>query len=138
VYANCVLARRVSLLSLRPIPQWAALEGCTAVALMPEHDDARQARRDTFHTHFHQPVCITNFRITFSRVFLIKCIKMLESPLRLALLACCILPVIMGWVSSICKTGTQPYIYSIMPYNKISHITCHDLIHDTPVVLRKK
>jgi len=35
-----VLARRVS---LRPIPQWAALEGCTAVALMAEHDDARQA-----------------------------------------------------------------------------------------------
>ena len=29
-------------LSLHPIPQWAALEGCTAVALMAEHDDARQ------------------------------------------------------------------------------------------------
>jgi len=29
--------------SLRPIPQWAALEGCTAVALMAEHDDAGQA-----------------------------------------------------------------------------------------------
>jgi len=28
-----------------PIPQWAALEGCTAVALMAEHDDARQASR---------------------------------------------------------------------------------------------
>jgi len=41
VYAICVLARRVS---LRPIPQWAALEGCTAVALMTEYDDARQAR----------------------------------------------------------------------------------------------
>ena len=26
--------------SLRPIPQWAALEGFTAVALMAEHDDA--------------------------------------------------------------------------------------------------
>ena len=45
MYANCVLARRVSLLSLRPIPQWAALEGCTAVALMAKHDDARQASR---------------------------------------------------------------------------------------------
>ena len=42
MYAICVLARRVS---LRPIPQWAALEGCTAVALMAEHDDARQASR---------------------------------------------------------------------------------------------
>jgi len=42
VYANCVLARRVS---LRPIPQWASLEGCTAVALMAEHDDVRQASR---------------------------------------------------------------------------------------------
>jgi len=29
--------------SLRPIPRWAALEGCTAVALMAEHDDAGQA-----------------------------------------------------------------------------------------------
>ena len=28
--------------SLRPIPQWAALQGCTAVALMAEHDDAGQ------------------------------------------------------------------------------------------------
>ena len=42
MYAICVLARRGS---LRPIPQWAALEGCTAVALMAEHDDARQASR---------------------------------------------------------------------------------------------
>ena len=31
-------------LSLRPIPQWAALEGCTAVALTVQYDDARQAR----------------------------------------------------------------------------------------------
>ena len=29
-------------LSLRPIPQWAALEGCTVVALMGEPDDAKQ------------------------------------------------------------------------------------------------
>jgi len=42
VYAIYVLARRVS---LRPIPQWAALEGCTAVALIVEHDDVRQASR---------------------------------------------------------------------------------------------
>jgi len=42
VYTICVLARRIS---LRPIPQWVALEGCTAVALTAEHDDARQARR---------------------------------------------------------------------------------------------
>ena len=39
MYAICVLTRRVS---LRPIPQWAALQGCTAVALMAEHDDARK------------------------------------------------------------------------------------------------
>ena len=42
MYAICVLPRRVS---LRPIPQWAALEGCTAVAVMAEHDDAGQANR---------------------------------------------------------------------------------------------
>ena len=42
MYAICVLACRVS---LRPIPQWAALEGCTEVALMTEHDDARQVSR---------------------------------------------------------------------------------------------
>jgi len=29
--------------SLHPILQWAALEGCTAVALMAEHDDAEHA-----------------------------------------------------------------------------------------------
>jgi len=29
--------------SLHPIPQWAALEGCTAAVLMAEHDDAKQA-----------------------------------------------------------------------------------------------
>jgi len=28
--------------SLRPIPQWAALEGCTTVALMAEHDNAEK------------------------------------------------------------------------------------------------
>jgi len=27
--------------SLHPIPQWAALEGCTAAVLMAEHDDAK-------------------------------------------------------------------------------------------------
>ena len=31
--------------SLRPIPQWAVLEGYTVVALMAEHDDARQVTR---------------------------------------------------------------------------------------------
>ena len=35
----CALTR----VSLRPIPQWAALKGCTAVALMTKHDDAEQA-----------------------------------------------------------------------------------------------
>ena len=35
--------RALTRVSLRPIPQWAALEGCTAVALMAEHDDAEQA-----------------------------------------------------------------------------------------------
>ena len=29
--------------SLHPIPQWSALEGCTAAVLMTEHDDAKQA-----------------------------------------------------------------------------------------------
>ena len=29
--------------SLHPILQWAALEGCTAVEVMAEHDDAEQA-----------------------------------------------------------------------------------------------
>ena len=29
--------------SLHPIPQWAALEDCTAAVLMAEHDDAKQA-----------------------------------------------------------------------------------------------
>ena len=46
MYTNCVLARRVSVLS--------ALEGCTAVALMAEHDDARQARPMTT---IEQAVC---------------------------------------------------------------------------------
>ena len=32
-------------ISLRPIPQWTALEGYTAVALMTEYDDARQGNR---------------------------------------------------------------------------------------------
>ena len=34
--------------------QWATLEGCTAVALMAEHDDARQARPMTT---IEQAVC---------------------------------------------------------------------------------
>ena len=34
--------RACTRVSLRPIPQWAALQGCTAVVLMAEHDDARQ------------------------------------------------------------------------------------------------
>jgi len=40
--AVCTL-RALTRVSLLPIPQWAALEGCTAVALMTEHDDAEQA-----------------------------------------------------------------------------------------------
>ena len=35
--------RALTRVSLHPIPLWAALEGCTAVALMAEHDDAKQA-----------------------------------------------------------------------------------------------
>jgi len=35
--------RALTRVSLRPMPQWAALEGCTAVALMTEHDDAEKA-----------------------------------------------------------------------------------------------
>jgi len=35
--------RALTRVSLRPIPQWAALEGCTTVALMAEHEDAEQA-----------------------------------------------------------------------------------------------
>jgi len=31
--------------SPQPIPQWAALEGCTAAVLMADHDDATQAGR---------------------------------------------------------------------------------------------
>jgi len=44
--AVCTGVRNVRALtrdSLHPIPQWAALEGCTAVALMAEHDDAEHA-----------------------------------------------------------------------------------------------
>ena len=41
----CLHAGFAYALSLRPIPQWAALEGCTAVALIVEHDDTRQASR---------------------------------------------------------------------------------------------
>jgi len=35
--------RTCTRVSLSLIPQWAALEGCTAVPLMAEHDDAGQA-----------------------------------------------------------------------------------------------
>jgi len=35
--------RTLTRVSLCPIPQWATLEGCTAVALMAEHDDTEQA-----------------------------------------------------------------------------------------------
>jgi len=35
--------RGLTRVSLRPLPQWAALEGSTAVALMAEYDDAEQA-----------------------------------------------------------------------------------------------
>ena len=35
--------RTLTRVSLRPIPQWAALEGCMAVEVMAEHDDAEQA-----------------------------------------------------------------------------------------------
>jgi len=44
--AVCTGVRNVRALtrdSLHPIPQWAALEGCMAVALMAEHDNAEQA-----------------------------------------------------------------------------------------------
>jgi hypothetical protein len=44
--AVCTGVRNVRALtrdSLHPILQWAALEGCTAVALMAEHDDAEHA-----------------------------------------------------------------------------------------------
>ena len=37
--------RACTRISLRPIPQWTALEGYTAVALMTEYDDARQGNR---------------------------------------------------------------------------------------------
>ena len=37
----CALTR----VSLRPLPQWAALQGCTAVALMADHDNAEQLSR---------------------------------------------------------------------------------------------
>ena len=42
--ALCTGVRNVSYLTrdfLHPIPQWAALEGCTAVALMTEYDNAK-------------------------------------------------------------------------------------------------
>ena len=35
--------RALTRVSLHPIPHWAALEGCTAVALMTDPDDAKQA-----------------------------------------------------------------------------------------------
>jgi len=35
--------RALTRVSLHPIPQWDALEGCTAVELVAEHDDAKQA-----------------------------------------------------------------------------------------------
>ena len=44
--AVCTGVRNVRALtraSLHPIPQWAVLKGYTAVALMAEHDDAKQA-----------------------------------------------------------------------------------------------
>jgi len=42
--AVCMGVRNVRALtrvSLHPIPQWAALEGCMAVSWMAEHDDAK-------------------------------------------------------------------------------------------------
>ena len=42
--------RTYTRVSLRPIPQWASLEDCTAVALMAEHDDSRQASRQCART----------------------------------------------------------------------------------------
>jgi len=44
--AVCTGARNLRALtrvSLRPLPQWDALQGCTTVALMAEHEDAEQA-----------------------------------------------------------------------------------------------
>jgi len=46
VQAVCTGVRNVCALtrvSLRPIPQWDILEGCTVVALMAEHDDTEKA-----------------------------------------------------------------------------------------------
>ena len=43
VYTGVRNLRALTRVSLYPIPQWAVLEGCTAVALMAEHDDAEQA-----------------------------------------------------------------------------------------------
>ena len=45
VYTGVRNLRTYTRVSLRPIPQWAALESCTGVALMAEYDDARQASR---------------------------------------------------------------------------------------------
>ena len=42
VYTGLRNVRALTRDSLHPIPQWAALEGCTAVALMAEHDDTKQ------------------------------------------------------------------------------------------------
>ena len=35
--------RVLTRISLRPLPQWDTLQGCTEVALMTEHDNAEQA-----------------------------------------------------------------------------------------------
>jgi len=35
--------RTLTQVSLRPLPQWDTLQGCTEVALMTEHDNAEQA-----------------------------------------------------------------------------------------------
>jgi len=50
--AVCTGARNLRALTrftLRPLPQWDALQGCTAVALMAEHDNAEQASGQCAH-----------------------------------------------------------------------------------------
>jgi len=58
----CLYAGFPYALSLRPIPQGATLEGCTAIALMTEHDDARHTRPMTT---IEQAVCtgVRNLRV---------------------------------------------------------------------------
>ena len=51
--------RACTRVSLRPIPQWAALEGCTAVALMAEHEDAK------CHAFYTSPLALGTRKVNF-------------------------------------------------------------------------